>query len=58
MKIGISFGRVLAIAILTGYWVVIFRGTHAPLPRALRVGSLDKLAHFFAYAGLGLLRLG
>ncbi|MFO1021380.1 MAG: VanZ family protein [Planctomycetales bacterium] len=44
-------------ALLAGYWVLIFIGTHLPrIPKPLEQVS-DKSLHFSAYAGLALLLL-
>src|SRR5688572_11442793 len=49
-----SAGRLLW-AVLALYWVAMFVGTHVPPDDRPRGPGHDKLMHFTAYAGLGLL---
>ncbi|WP_231615762.1 VanZ family protein [Novipirellula artificiosorum] len=45
----------LAVATLVAYWVAIFVGTHLPNHVIHGPAISDKLMHFSAFAGLGLL---
>ena len=37
------------------YWIALFYGTHYKIPSGMLPGNSDKVIHFFAYAGLGML---
>ncbi|WP_397569632.1 VanZ family protein [Schlesneria sp. T3-172] len=45
----------IALAVLLIYWVALFYGTHTRVPKGLLPKDSDKLIHFWAYAGLGIL---
>ena len=45
-------GAMLALCV---YWVALFYGTHTKIPPGMLPGNSDKVIHFFAYAGLGML---
>ena len=48
--------RRVAAAVLAGYWIVLFIGTHIPQPElVLPENTSDKLLHFAAYFGLAFL---
>ena len=49
--------RTLLIAVLSGYWITIFIGTHVPsIPQSL-ADQGDKSLHFVAYCGLAVVLL-
>ena len=37
------------------YWIALFYGTHSKVPPGMLPENSDKVIHFFAYAGLGML---
>lgn len=49
------FGIRLATIVLVVYWIALFTGTHMPSPPSVKVPHGDKLLHFTAFFGLGLL---
>ncbi len=42
-------------AMLVIYWVALFYGTHVKIPPGMLPRNSDKIVHFSAYAGLGVL---
>lgn len=46
-----------ALVLALAYWVLIFVGTHLPMPPKTHVNVNDKLQHAGAYAGLAFLLL-
>ena len=42
-------------ALLAGYWIALFAGTHYPRPPRSSTGHEDKLLHLAAFAGLAVL---
>jgi VanZ family protein len=46
--------RVTVYLVTGAYWIVLFILTHTPAERLPQPGVSDKLAHFLAYAVLGL----
>ncbi len=44
--------RQVTIAALVIYWILLFVGTHLPLPKQIIIETSDKWIHFLAYAGL------
>lgn len=49
------FGIRLGLIVLACYWMAIFAGTHWPEPPDIAPDVSDKVKHFGAYFGLGLL---
>lgn len=49
------FGIRLATLVLAVYWIALFTGTHMPSPPSVKLPHGDKLQHFTAFFGLGLL---
>jgi len=49
------FGIRLAPVLLSGYWVLIFTGTHMPTVPMPEIKNLDKVQHFLAFLGLAFL---
>jgi len=47
--------RVITYLLTGAYWIILFILTHTPAERMPQTGVSDKLAHFLAYAVLGLL---
>ncbi len=45
----------LATLLLAAYWCLLFIATHIPKPPSVHVQHVDKVFHFFAYAGLAFL---
>lgn len=50
-----SIATHIAFWMLVVYWGALFYGTHTKVPEGLLPGNSDKLIHFWAYAGLGIL---
>ncbi len=44
-----------AMLVLCVYWIALFYGTHSKVPPGMLPENSDKVVHFFAYAGLGML---
>lgn len=49
---------VVAVGLALGWWLLMFLGTHLPMPPKTHVSLNDKLQHAGAYAGLMVLLLG
>jgi VanZ family protein len=48
----------VAVALALGWWLLMFLGTHLPMPPKTHVSVNDKLQHAGAYAGLAFLLIG
>ena len=46
---------IIVTVMLCVYWAALFYGTHTKIPAGMLPGNTDKLIHFGAYAGLGIL---
>jgi VanZ family protein len=55
---GHSKARLVLVAILIAYWLLMFFGTHIPRVPTSLAGPNDKVLHLLGYGGLAVLLLG